>query len=194
MTAEAPIPDKPALRATLRVRRRTLAAACPDAGRRAAALLPMEALPAFKIVGGYHPIGAELDPRPVLEALAAAGAVIALPVATTAGAPLIFRAAGDPAACIPDALGIPAPPPTAVALVPDLILAPVLAFDAQGRRLGQGGGHFDRTIGALRARRPLFVIGLAFAGQEVDALPAEPHDQPLDAILTEIGYRRFAKD
>jgi 5-formyltetrahydrofolate cyclo-ligase len=187
-------PSKPALRAALRARRRALAAAHPDAGRRAAALLPVHALPPFTIVGGYHPVGAELDPGPVLEALAAAGAVIALPVATSRDAPLIFRAAGDPAARGPDALGIPAPPPAAPTLTPDLILAPVLAFDAAGGRLGQGGGHYDRTIAALRAAGPLFVVGLAFAGQEIAAVPREPHDQRLDAILTEMGYREIPKD
>jgi len=71
---------------------------------------------------------------------------------------------------------------------PDLIIAPLLAFDRAGGRLGQGGGHYDRTIEALRARGPVFVIGLAYAGQEIEAVPCEPHDQRLDAILTEIGY------
>jgi 5-formyltetrahydrofolate cyclo-ligase len=194
LPTQPPPPDKSALRAALRDRRRTLAAACPDAARRAAAQLPIHALPPFRVVGGYHPVGTELDPRAVLEALAGAGAIIALPVAADRGAPLIFRAAGDPAGFVPDALGIPAPPPSAPALTADLILAPLLAFDARGGRLGQGGGHFDRTIAAIRAAGSLFVIGLAFAGQEVDAVPVEPHDERLDAILTEIGYRAIAKD
>ena len=77
---------------------------------------------------------------------------------------------------------------------PDLIIAPLLAFDRTGGRLGQGGGHYDRTIEALRARGSLFVIGLAYAGQEIDAVPREPHDQPLDAILTELGYIEVRKD
>jgi 5-formyltetrahydrofolate cyclo-ligase len=64
----------------------------------------------------------------------------------------------------------------------------LLAFDRAGRRLGQGAGHYDRTLASLRARRPVFVLGLAFAGQEIDELPEEAHDQRLDAILTETDY------
>ncbi len=78
--------------------------------------------------------------------------------------------------------------------VPDLVIAPLLAFDRSGARLGQGGGHYDRTLEGLRARGPLFVIGLAYAGQQIDAVPREPHDQCLDAILTEISYTRVRKD
>jgi 5-formyltetrahydrofolate cyclo-ligase len=68
------------------------------------------------------------------------------------------------------------------------VIAPVLAFDRAGQRLGQGAGHYDRTLANLRALRPVFVLGLAYAGQEVEALPAEPHDERLDAILTETAY------
>jgi 5-formyltetrahydrofolate cyclo-ligase len=77
---------------------------------------------------------------------------------------------------------------------PDLVIAPLLAFDRAGGRIGQGGGHYDRTIAALRTQGPLFVIGLAFAGQEVAELPHEPHDQRLDAILTETAYIEVRKD
>jgi 5-formyltetrahydrofolate cyclo-ligase len=78
--------------------------------------------------------------------------------------------------------------PTSERLHPDLILAPLLAFDRRGGRLGQGGGYFDRAIADLRARGPLIVMGLAFAGQEVGEVPLEAHDARLDAVLTERGY------
>ncbi len=68
------------------------------------------------------------------------------------------------------------------------MIAPLLAFDREGHRLGQGAGHYDRTLQGLRERGPVWVIGLAYAGQEIDGVPREPHDQPLDAILTETGY------
>jgi 5-formyltetrahydrofolate cyclo-ligase len=71
---------------------------------------------------------------------------------------------------------------------PDLVLVPLLAFDRTGARLGYGQGHYDRTLAALRARRPVSAIGLAFAAQEVACLPAEPHDIPLDGIVTETAY------
>jgi 5-formyltetrahydrofolate cyclo-ligase len=73
-------------------------------------------------------------------------------------------------------------------VTPNLVIAPVLAFDRHGGRLGQGGGHYDRTLADLRGQRPVFVLGVAFAGQEIEAAPMDPHDQRLDAILTETGY------
>ena len=77
-------------------------------------------------------------------------------------------------------------------MTPDLIIVPLLAFDAAGGRLGQGGGYYDRTLEALRAVDsipPIAAVGLAYAGQEMDNLPMKPHDQPLDGVLTEAGYR-----
>jgi 5-formyltetrahydrofolate cyclo-ligase len=75
---------------------------------------------------------------------------------------------------------------------PELVVAPLLAFDRHGGRLGQGGGHYDRTLANLRAKGRVFILGLAYAGQEVDAIPIEPHDQRLDAVLTEAGYRELS--
>ncbi len=160
----------------------------PLAARRAADLFPLERMGAFAVVGGYHPVGAELDPRPLMDRFAAAGAALALPAAVDAHAPLVFRLAGDPAGFVPDALGILAPPTSAEAVTPDLIIAPVLAFDRRGGRLGQGAGCYDRTLELLRQAGLVLVIGLAYAGQEIDEVPTEPHDQCLDAILTENGY------
>jgi 5-formyltetrahydrofolate cyclo-ligase len=88
----------------------------------------------------------------------------------------------------PDAFGIPSPPRSAPELVPNLVIAPLLAFDRTGGRLGQGAGHYDRTLAELRRDRPVFLLGLGFAGQEVEALPQDAHDQRLDAILTETAY------
>jgi 5-formyltetrahydrofolate cyclo-ligase len=70
---------------------------------------------------------------------------------------------------------------------PDLLLVPLLAFDGRGHRLGYGGGFYDRTLALLGVP----AIGIAYAGQEVSSLPAEPHDRRLTAILTEQGLRRF---
>jgi len=120
-------------------------------------------------------MGAELDPGPVLARLAARGSAVVFPTVVAAEAPLRFETSDGPAA-------------------PDLVIAPLLAFDRAGGRLGQGGGHYDRTIEALRSGSKVFVIGLAYAGQEIEAAPCEPHDQRLDAILTEIGYTEIRKD
>jgi len=187
---------KQRLRRAMRGRRRRLAVQHPDAAREAAALLPLGRLPPFQVVAGYHPLGAELDPGPLMARLSEAGATLALPVALDRETPLVFRAlTGD---LEPDALAIPGPPAHAPEVLPDLVIAPVLAFDAAGRRLGQGAGHYDRTLRDLRATRSVFVLGLAYADQEVERVPSESHDQLLDAMLTEIGYRdaehRLQKD
>jgi 5-formyltetrahydrofolate cyclo-ligase len=179
------------LRRALRARRRDLAALHPDAAERAAAHLPLEALPPVRVVAGYHALGAELSPWPVLRKLQAAGARIVLPVAPEPHAPLLFRAFDPDQPLEPDAARIPSPTAAAEALTPDLVIAPLIGFDREGYRLGQGGGYYDRTLAALRASGRLFVIGLAYAGQEVERIPRGDHDQPLDAILTESGYHRI---
>ena len=72
-----------------------------------------------------------------------------------------------------------------------MVISPLLAFDARGYRLGYGGGFYDRTVQALRLRHKVTVIGFAFAAQEIDQVPIDEHDQPLDAIVTETGLRWF---
>ncbi len=185
-----PVPDKDDLRRKLRALRRDLAEIVPDAAERAALMLPLDQLPPFKVVAGYHALGSELSPWPVLRRLAARGARIVLPVALAPATPLIFRAFDPDAPMETDAARIPSPTAEAQTLVPDLVIAPLLAFDRAGYRLGQGGGYYDRTLEQLRAARPVYVIGLAYAGQEIDAAPRDQYDQPLDAILTETGYHR----
>ena len=78
--------------------------------------------------------------------------------------------------------------------MPDIVFTPALAFDRRGGRLGQGGGYYDRTIAALRAVRPVLVIGLAYAAQELPEIPMDEHDQRLDAILTETGFIPVARE
>jgi 5-formyltetrahydrofolate cyclo-ligase len=151
-------------------------------------------LPRAHVVAGYHALGAELSPWPVLRRIEATGARIALPVAPRPHAPLVFRAFAPDQALEPDAARIPSPTAEAEVLVPDLVIAPLIAFDREGYRLGQGGGYYDRTLAGLRASGRVFVIGLAYAGQAVERVPRDDHDQPLDAILTETGYHPVGKD
>jgi 5-formyltetrahydrofolate cyclo-ligase len=172
----------------LRGLRRRLSVEIPDAAERAALRLPLDRLPPFRVFALYQPMGSELDPRPLLAPLRRAGAQAALPAAGHRDEPMIFRLWEEAMRLQPDAYGIPAPPPLAPAVAPDLVVAPLLAFDRAGRRLGQGAGHYDRALANLRARQPVFVLGLAYAGQEVAELPEEAHDERLDAILTETGY------
>lgn len=180
---------KRALRHQMIARRGELARGAPGAAQALADHFPFADLAPGIRVSAYAPMGSELDPRPLLARLAARGAMILMPVVTVRGGTLTFREAGDSDLYVPDAAGLPAPPLESPAAVPELILAPLLAFDPSGGRLGYGGGYYDRTIAALRAGPGVRVVGVAYAGQEVEAVPREAHDQVLDAIATEIGYR-----
>ena len=73
-----------------------------------------------------------------------------------------------------------------------IVLAPLVGWDGAGYRLGYGGGYYDRTLAAM-TRKPR-LVGLAFAAQELDSIPREPHDVPLDAVVTEAGVRHFGAD
>jgi 5-formyltetrahydrofolate cyclo-ligase len=137
------------------------------------------------IVAGFMPMKSEINPLPLLRALADAGARLALPVVAGQGKPLIMRAwaFGEPLAA--GVWGIREPEPAAPEVAPDILIVPLLAFDRAGQRVGYGAGYYDRTIAVLRARQPVLAIGLAFAAQEIAAVPATPHDAPLDLVLTE---------
>lgn len=184
-----PLLEKAALRRALRRRRRALAAAQPNAAEMAAEALPEARLPAGP-AGGYLGMGTELDPAPLLSRLAAAGRQILLPAGAALDAALVFRPWTPETPMVPDAFGVPAPAAGPV-IHPAVLIVPLLAFDRAGGRLGQGGGTYDRTIAALKAQGPLFLLGYAYAGQEIDQVPMEPHDQPLDAVATEAGLISF---
>jgi 5-formyltetrahydrofolate cyclo-ligase len=183
--------DKNALRRDLRRRRRHLQVAVGGAAARAAEHFRSSGLGPFRAAALYHPTGSELDPRPLAMVLAGQGTDLCLPSVRKAGEPLQFRRWRPGDELVADALGLPGPGPGAGVVRPDLVVTPLLGFDAQGGRLGQGGGYYDRTIAQLRAEGGVFILGLAFAAQEVEKLPAETHDQRLDAVLTETGLRRF---
>jgi len=134
-------------------------------------------------VGGYWPVGGEIDGRPLLAALAKAGRTVCLPRMETRKGPARFLAWRGGEALTADAFGVPSPPPDGADLAPRLLLVPLLAFDRAGRRLGQGGGHYDRIISLYRAHGCV-AVGLAYAEQEMDLVPTGPHDALLDWVLT----------
>ncbi|MDB5469982.1 MAG: 5-formyltetrahydrofolate cyclo-ligase [Caulobacter sp.] len=143
----------------------------------------------------YKALGAEIDPRPLGDSLVRRGWRLALPVVIDLDGPLEFRAWAPREPLAHDVAGLPAPLDSAAPVAPSLILVPLLAFDRHGHRLGQGGGFYDRTFGALRGfPRPPPFIGLAYHGQEIETVPYGPFDQPLDGILTEAGYTAVRKD
>lgn len=172
----------------MRALRKQLAVADPTAASRVAD--HAEALPECKVVAVYHAIGSELDTGSLAQALISAGRPLCLPVVIQRDAPMIFRrwSPGEPLEL--DLAGVPAPLPLAEAVVPDLILTPLLAFDDSGGRLGQGGGYYDRTFAALP---DVLRIGLAYAGQRVEPLALERHDIRLHGVLTETGYTAARK-
>ena len=143
----------------------------------------------------YRASGSEIDPRPLGEELLAMGWALALPASEAIDQPVVFRAWKPGDRLAPDVAGVAAPLAGAPELKPDIVVCPLIAFDRSGGRLGQGGGYYDRTIELARAsaKRP-WVVGLAFSVQEVAHVPVEPHDQRLDAILTEKAFIPVAKD
>jgi 5-formyltetrahydrofolate cyclo-ligase len=137
------------------------------------------------IVAGFMPMKSEINPLPLMRKLAAAGARLALPVVAGRGKPLIMRAWGFGEPLASGVWGIREPPPAAPEVAPGIVIVPLLAFDRAGHRIGYGAGYYDLTIAALRARRAVVAVGLAFAAQEIAAVPASPRDAPLDLVLTE---------
>jgi 5-formyltetrahydrofolate cyclo-ligase len=137
------------------------------------------------IVAGFMPMKSEINPLPLMRKLAAAGARLALPVVAGQGKPLIMRAWAFGEPLIAGVWGIREPAPLAPAVAPDILIVPLLAFDRAGQRIGYGAGYYDLTIAALRARQAVVAIGVAFAAQEIAAVPATSRDAPLDLVLTE---------
>lgn len=140
----------------------------------------------------YWPTGDEMDVRPLLESLVERDVPCALPRMLGRDKPLGFFAfrPGDP--LVPGRHGIFEPGLAAPELRPGLLLMPLLAFDGRGHRLGYGAGYYDRTLMDLRSwMSPPLAIGVAYAAQEVDQVPTDDHDQPLDGVATELGLRRL---
>lgn len=141
-----------------------------------------DAPPANRLVAGYHALKGEIDPAPLLATLAAAGYALALPRMVAEGLAFHAYRAGDPLE--KGAFGVEEPLASAPRVQPGIILAPLVAFDRRGHRLGYGKGFYDRAFAAHPAA---LGVGLAFAVQEVARVPDEPHDRALAAIITESG-------
>jgi len=177
---------KCALRREAATRRDATAADDGGAGEALAAhFLESVTMPGGAPVSGYWPIRAEIDVMPLLRALAGRGHPVALPVVAGAGRPLVFRQWREGDAMEEGPYGILEPLATAPALVPQILLVPLLAFDKAGYRLGYGGGFYDRSLAALRIMGAAVAVGAAWAAQEVAAVPRDAQDQKLDWVVTE---------
>jgi len=146
--------------------------------------LPFEIAPGM-IVSGYSPIRSEIDPVPLMRALAAQGARLALPAVMARGKSLAFRAWSPDDRLMLGPLGILEPSPAAAEAVPDIMLVPLAAFDPLGHRIGYGAGHYDYTLAHLRKMKAITAVGIGFSAQQIKAVPALPHDVALDYVLTE---------
>jgi 5-formyltetrahydrofolate cyclo-ligase len=140
------------------------------------------------IYAAYFPIRSELSPLDLLARLVDLGCATALPVTPAEGQPLRFHRWAVGGRLDDGPYDTKQPPADQPFCRPDVILAPMLAFDSAGWRLGYGGGFYDRTLAVLRgAGHHLSVIGIAFDGQKLDNIPVGPYDMPLDAVLCPTG-------
>jgi 5-formyltetrahydrofolate cyclo-ligase len=141
------------------------------------------------VVAAYWRIRDELDCQPILIGLMDSNQTVVLPVVLGPERPLEMRVWEQGASLYEAGFGTLAPAELAPQAEPDVVIMPLLGFDSQGTRLGYGGGYYDRTLAHMKKRPKL--IGLAFAAQELDAIPRDSHDVPLDAVITEAGVRYF---
>ena len=174
------------LRKVALARRDALGADVRAAAAQAIAARPFPMpVPPGAIVSGFMPLKSEINPLPLMRTLADAGAKLALPVVAGKGRPLTMRAFTFRDVLASGVWGIREPKPEAPEVFPDILLVPLLAFDRSGHRIGYGAGYYDMTITALRARKSVAAVGIAFAAQEVAQVPSTPRDARLDLVLTE---------
>ncbi len=163
-------------------------AAMTEDERRAASTRAVERLRPLvrpgETVSLFWPMRGEIDPRGLIDTVRDAGGLIAMPVVEKRK--MFFRRFDGEECLEAGVFGTSHPNAGQPVIDPDLIVAPLAAFDRRGGRIGYGAGHYDSAIASLRARRKNpRVAGIAFACQEVDAVPVEAHDAPLDMIATE---------
>ena len=167
----------------------------PEASRKLAAHgLDFLKVPPGTIVSGFAAIRDEINPAALLTWLHAEGFQLALPAMQGKAKPLIMRAWAPGDMMAPATWGIAEPMDDKPELEPDVVLVPLLAFDASGFRLGYGGGFYDRTLAKLRTKKPVIAVGLAYDEQKVDAVPHDGYDQRVDWVLTPSGPQRCVGD
>lgn len=182
---------KAALREQAHQQRKALGSAVRAEHARAAAAHFFDKIdiPEGAIVAAYWPIRDEIDCKPVLIQLMDSFQPVCLPVVTGDGMPLRFRAWEQGAQLFEAGFGTMAPADSAPEAIPDILIIPLLGFDRHGTRLGYGQGYYDRTLAVLE-KKPV-TVGYAFGAQELDLIPRDTHDVPLDYLVTEAGVRRF---
>ena len=177
---------KAALRTSALARRDAIPAADRQSAAAAIAARPFPlSIPAGAVVSGFVPLKSEINPLPLMQRLAEAGAKLALPVVAGRGRPLIMRSYAFGQELNAGVWGIREPKADAPEVDPDILIVPLAAFDRKGNRIGYGAGYYDMTINRLRSIKPVTAIGIAYAAQEVPEVPVTPRDARLDLVLTE---------
>lgn len=162
----------------------------PAAARRAAAEAVQQRLDQVidlapgRIIACYSPLGNELDLQPWMHRIARRGARVALPVVTGKNEPLLFREWTLDCVMVEGMWRIPVPADGAE-LTPEIIIVPLVGFDAANYRLGNGGGFYDRTLSRMNPR-PM-TIGVGYSLTKISSIFPQPHDIPMDIIVTEKG-------
>ena len=196
MLAPIPLLDwKAVFRKRAKAVRAAAAIAQPNAHRFAASHF-LDALPveAGRTVALYAAKGDELDTAPLAKALAERGVAVALPVVMNKGQPLVFRLFEVDRGLEDGPYGIQQPPMGAPERTPDIVVTPLLAArEADGARLGMGGGYYDRTLAALRGQGAVTVVGYGYADQLMARFPTGPQDEPLDWFVSERGAKRWTR-
>ena len=143
------------------------------------------------VIGAYVAAGSEIETAGLMRKLAGQGHSLALPVTEPHGHSMLFRSYAPGDKLVKGGFGMMEPEGTQAPLAPDVVVVPLVGFDAVGSRLGRGGGHYDRMLSSLRSRQSIFAVGLAYEVQFFEALPCEAHDEKLNAVITETCVRVF---
>jgi 5-formyltetrahydrofolate cyclo-ligase len=142
----------------------------------------------------YASLPTELDCLPLLNILRERGFPPLLPVAREKATPLVFRLWRPDDALVSARYGLREPAPSAPEMIPKILFAPLLGFDAEGGRLGFGGGYYDATLAKLRREGQILAGGLGYSCQQVESIPREKHDEKLDFVITEERIFHFHTD
>jgi len=188
--------DKTSARTIAKLRRRSIPAQDREGAgiKVAASFLQNITLQQHSVISAYWPLPTELDCRPLVNALFNEGYRLALPAVIVKKQSMCFRCWKPGDSLAKSDLGVLEPLPIAKEITPNVVIAPFLAINSQGFRLGYGGGYYDRALRALRKTAPdLLAVGLGYSVQEVATLPYDENDEPMDWLVTEQGSRRFQR-
>jgi 5-formyltetrahydrofolate cyclo-ligase len=150
----------------------------------------LKAQDANLVISAYMPIHTEVSPIPTMERMVARGRKVCVPVIVGNGVPLEFHQWTPDTEMVAGAFGAYIPK-NGIKLIPDIVITPLLAFDAHGYRMGYGGGFYDRSFEQISAVKDVQAVGYAYSDQEVLLVPREETDFPLNAVITEKGILTF---